>query len=107
MLNRNPSVITRFLIAFLKGERDTLAAVRDNRVVDQEILVILSKWTDIPAETIALTVPPGIDPSGSIDLADLNRQQDSWVQEGMVATKADLERFVDYQYQTAAVAQLR
>ncbi|HEY7062540.1 MAG TPA: hypothetical protein VII06_13755 [Chloroflexota bacterium] len=46
-------------------------------------------------------------PDGRIDLDDLTRQQAFWAQEGLVPTKVDLTRYVDYKYLDAALATRR
>jgi NitT/TauT family transport system substrate-binding protein len=106
-LSRGDAVITRFLVAYLKGLRDYSAAIQDNHVVAADVLEMINKWTRIPPESIAQAVTLGADPSGRIDLEDMNRQQDFWNREGLVPVKADLSRFVDYRYLDAAHAQLR
>lgn len=107
MMARPQSHTVRFLVAYLKGLRDYLAAIKDGRVADPQAREIISKWTRIPVETIAQATAPGAPPDGRIDLDDLNRQQDFWEREGLVPVKADLARFVDYRYLEAALAQRR
>lgn len=107
MTDRGEATLVRFLAAYLKGLRETLAAMRDNHITDATVLAILSKWTNLPAETIAQAEAASVDATGRIDLDDLNRQQDFWMQEGLVPTPTDLSRFVEYRYVDAARAQLR
>ena len=107
LANRGDAVGTRFLVAFLKGLRDGLGAIHNGKITDPEVLAILSKWTKVPAETIGEVETPGADPAGRIDLANIKEQQEFWVQEGQVPTRADLDRFVEYKYLDAALAQSR
>ncbi len=107
MVARGDAAVTRFLIAYLKGVRDYVAGIKDDHVADPALVEMINKWTRIPPETIQAAVTLGVDPSGRIDLEDINRQQDFWYREGMVPVKADLDRFVQYRYLDAALAQLR
>ena len=66
----------------------------------------MSRWTKIAPDVVARAGISGAPPNGRIDLDDLSRQQDFWVQEGDVRTEADLGSFVEYRYLDAAVAQL-
>jgi NitT/TauT family transport system substrate-binding protein len=98
---------TRFLIAYLKGVRDLDAALRANKVTDPQILEVLSRWTNIPVETIAQTPFAENIPNARIDFEDLDQQQDFWIREGLVSGHVDLRQFVDTKYLDAAVARLR
>jgi NitT/TauT family transport system substrate-binding protein len=107
MLARGEAVNTRFLVAYLRGLRDYLAAITDERVSDPDMVAILSKWTSIPPSTVAAAVASKVDPSGRLDIEDLNRQQDYWRQVGLVPREADLRAFIDHRYLDAALAQSR
>ncbi len=107
MVDRGDAVITRYLVAYLKGLRDYAAGIKDNHVVDPAIVEMINKWTRIPPETIQAAITLGADPTGRIDLDDVNRQQEFWYREGLVPVKADLNRFVEYRYLDAALPQVR
>jgi NitT/TauT family transport system substrate-binding protein len=107
MLGRGDAVIARFLVAYLKGVREYMAGIKDNHITDPAILEIVNKWTRIPPETISAAVTLGMDPNGRIDREDINRQQEFWYREGLVPVRADLNRFIEYKYLDAALAQLR
>jgi NitT/TauT family transport system substrate-binding protein len=107
LLSRPDAVTTRFVVAHMKGIRDYLASIKDGTVSDPQMLEILSKWTRIPTETIAQAYHSGTEASGRIEVDDLIRQQDFWEREGLVPTKADMVKFVEYKYLDAALAQLR
>jgi NitT/TauT family transport system substrate-binding protein len=106
MRSRPPEAGMRFMVAYLRGLRDYRAALQDNRVVEPEVVEILSRWTRVPTDAIAQTAASEPVPNGRIDMDDLNRQQDFWVREGLVPTRFDLSQFVDYRYLDAALAQL-
>jgi NitT/TauT family transport system substrate-binding protein len=106
MLNRGDAANVAFMTGFVKGLRDLQAALQDNKVVEPEVLDIVSRWTKIAPDVVARAGISGAPPNGRIDLDDLSRQQDFWFQEGDVRTKADLGSFVEYRYLDAAVAQL-
>ncbi len=107
MLSRPDAVTTRFVVAHMKGIRDYLATIKDGTVSDPQMLEILSKWTRIPTETIGQAYHSGTEASGRIEVDDLIRQQDFWEHEGLVPSKADMTKFVDYKYLDAALPQLR
>ncbi len=107
MLSRGDAANTAFLVGFVKGLRDFEAGIQDDRLVETALLDIVSRWTNIPVEVLSRAKISGAPPNGRIDLDDLNRQQEFWVREGDVRTKADLSTFVEYRYLDAAVAQLR
>jgi NitT/TauT family transport system substrate-binding protein len=104
MTAKGDPAVTRFLAAYLRGLRDANAALKDNHLVDPAVLAIVSKWTNLPAETITKARSSAVDPNGRIDLDDVTRQQDFWVREGLVPTPADLRQFIDYKYVDAARA---
>jgi NitT/TauT family transport system substrate-binding protein len=107
MLSRGDASTTRFLIAYVRGLREFVGGVKDDRLADPQVLEIMSKWTRLPAETLAqaVTEPPSAD--ARIDLQDMNNQQEFWVREGLVPQRADLSKFVVTRYLDAALAQLR
>jgi NitT/TauT family transport system substrate-binding protein len=107
LLSRPDGVATRYLVAYMRGLRDYVTSVRDGRVGDPQVLEILSKWTNIPAAVIAQSTPQRVDPSGRVNLDDLNRQQDFWVRESQVPVPVDLSRFVEYRYLEAATPLLQ
>jgi NitT/TauT family transport system substrate-binding protein len=103
---KGDAVITRYLAAYLRGLRDSVGALKDNHLTDPAVLAIVSKWTNLPPETITKAVALPVDVNGRIDLDDVMRQQDFWVREGLVPTPADLRQFVDTKYVEAARAML-
>jgi NitT/TauT family transport system substrate-binding protein len=104
---KGDAVITRYLAAYLKGLRDSVGALKDNHLTDPAVLAIVSKWTNLPPETITKATALPVDVNGRIDMDDIIRQQDFWVREGLVPTPADLRQFVDSKYVEAAQATLR
>jgi NitT/TauT family transport system substrate-binding protein len=107
MLGRGDAPPTRFVAAFLRGLRDMAASIHDDKITDPAVLDILSKWTKVPAETIAQVYTVRPDPSGRIDLVSLNDQQEFWVHEGQVPTRADIDQFVEGRFLEAADAAVR
>jgi NitT/TauT family transport system substrate-binding protein len=101
-LNRTDDVPYRFMSAYLRGFHDYVNAVQSGKMTNPDDLAIVSKWTKIPAETIATVPVPPPAADARIDVADLNRQQDFWKSQGMVQTGVDLSKLVDYKYLDAA-----
>jgi NitT/TauT family transport system substrate-binding protein len=107
LLSRSDPAVTAFLIGFMRGLRDYQEAQRDNQLVDQAVIDIVSRWTNIPGDVLRQARNSGWPANARVDLDDLIRQQDFWAQEGLVQTKTDLTKFAEYKYLDAAVAQLR
>ncbi len=107
MLGRDEVVTQHFLVAYMQGLREYLAAVKDGKVADPAMRDILSKWTRIPTDVIAQASVTLTDPNGRINLADLNFQQDFWAEQGLVTAKADLGQFLEYKYLDAALAKVQ
>ncbi|MFI5268022.1 MAG: ABC transporter substrate-binding protein [Chloroflexota bacterium] len=97
-LNRGDDVPARFMSAYLKGYHDYVGAIQGGKITKPEDLAILSKWTKIAAETIALVPIPPPPADSRVDMEDLNRQQDFWKAQGIVTSAVDLSKVVDYKY---------
>jgi NitT/TauT family transport system substrate-binding protein len=107
LLNRGEGPVTRLVTAVIQGQREFNAGIQNGKVTDSGIREILSKWTNLPSQTIALTTVIEGPPNGRIDLDDLELQQDFWLGEGLRLERLDLSKFVESKYVDAAVANLR
>jgi NitT/TauT family transport system substrate-binding protein len=107
LLSRGDGPVTRFVTAVVKGQRDYNAGNQNGKVVDPELRDILSKWTNLPSQTIALATAIEGPPNGRIDLDDLNAQQEFWLRETLQRERVDLSQIVESKYVEAAVARLR
>jgi NitT/TauT family transport system substrate-binding protein len=107
LLNRDDAVITRFITAVVKGQREFDASIQGQRVVDPATRDTLNNWTKISAETIARAVVNPGPPNGRIDLDNVRAQQEFWLTEGLQRERIDLTKFVEPKYVDAALVQLR
>jgi ABC-type nitrate/sulfonate/bicarbonate transport system substrate-binding protein len=107
LLSRGEGPVTRLVTAVIQGQREFNAGIQNGKVTDSGIREILSKWTNLPSQTIALTTVIEGPPNGRIDLDDLELQQDFWLGEGLRLERLDLGKFVESKYVDAAVANLR
>jgi hypothetical protein len=107
LLSRGDEPVTRLVTAVVKGQRDFNASIQNGQIVDPQIRDILSKWTNLPSQTIALAVAVEGPPNGRIDLDDLNDQQEFWLREGLQRERVDLGKYVESKYVEAALARLR
>ncbi|HEY7062515.1 MAG TPA: ABC transporter substrate-binding protein [Chloroflexota bacterium] len=106
-LNRSDAAGAAFLVGFMRGLRDFQGAQQDHKLVDPAVLDIVSHWTNIPTDVLRQAQNSDWPKDARLDLEDLKTQQDFWAQEGLVQSKADLSKFVEYKYLDAALAQLR
>jgi NitT/TauT family transport system substrate-binding protein len=107
MLNRGDGPTQRFLVAYVRAMRDYVAAHRDDKLADPQVLAIMSQWTKLPTEILAQAINVSLPTDVHIDVQDVSNQQEFWVREGLVPQRADLSGFVDHKYLDAALAQLR
>ena len=98
-MTKKKDVANAFMVAYLKGARDYIKGVKS----DEAVLNILNKWTTVPVQEIKASIPAFIDPNGSINIADIQKQQAFWAHEGVVKESVDLKPFVDTSYIENAV----
>jgi NitT/TauT family transport system substrate-binding protein len=68
---RNPAVVTNFLIAYLKAARD----LNSEGFKGSEIMKILTKYTRVPEEVIQAAAMPVVPPNGEFNLESIMSQQ--------------------------------
>ncbi|HLH25216.1 MAG TPA: ABC transporter substrate-binding protein [Chloroflexota bacterium] len=93
-----PEAARRWMVAYLRGVRDVVAAFDHGR--DKAAIVqILSERTTVKDPALYdRMVPPGLDPDGYLNLASIAADQDWYERHGLVAERQPLADFVDYQY---------
>ena len=104
-----PEAAKRFMVAFLRGQRDYYAAFvgNTNPAGRNDIITILTKYTAIkdPA-TYANLGMSGADPNGEFNDQVLSDMEDFFVAGGTLPAKVDVARMVDHSYAQTAVQQL-
>jgi NitT/TauT family transport system substrate-binding protein len=106
LLEEQPEVGQRWLVAMLRGARDYLAAFEhgDRRA---EVVDILVRHTSVKDASLHERMTPGyLVPDGAINLADLAGQVAVWSEEGLLQTSVDVAAMEDRRFREAAVARL-
>jgi ABC-type nitrate/sulfonate/bicarbonate transport system substrate-binding protein len=92
-LKDHSDVVTRFLIAYLKGARDLS---RSNGHWTPALLAILSKYAEIPVPQLAQVPGPAyVDPLGAINSISIDRQQEFYLSEHLIAKPIAFADMVD------------
>ena len=95
---RLPDGATRFLVAYLRGVRDYLAAMQGGGD-PVPIYEILAEYTAIKdLQLYAMLAPNVYAPDGRPNRASLEADQELWVAQGRIAQRANLAAAVDTQY---------
>lgn len=96
----------RWMVAYLRGVRDYNAAFGEGRGLDEAIGVFV-QYLPIkdPAIYRAMGVPL-LNPSGTVDGANVALQQEMYVRLGLVTTPVDMSRAIDTRFTDYAVTQL-
>lgn len=99
---RDRGATVALVAAYLRGVRDFLPG----QTSDPVVLDVLNRWTGVPQDVIRRAVPTFIDPNGTLDVADVRRQQDFWLRHGVISGPAPIDDRVDGSFADAAVQQL-
>jgi len=100
---RDPDAATRFLVAYLRGIRDYLAAMIDGGD-PIPIREILAEYTAVKDLDLYATLAPNVySPTGHPNPASLEADQELWVARGQIAQRADLAVAIDTQYLEGAL----
>ena len=98
----------RFMVAYLKGVRDFNDGFFKKKLSKRrEVIAALAKHT--PVKDLALyekMVMPWLDPNGAVNRASLRFDQEWYVQNGFVQTKANLSLVVDDRFVIYALQKL-
>jgi NitT/TauT family transport system substrate-binding protein len=97
-----PEAAKRFMVAYVRGVRDYLAAFFEGKETDRAVEEVRREGIPVPREIIA----GGVDPDARLSIASMEAIIDWWQQVGAVPTKPDLRAMTDNQYVDAAVARL-
>jgi len=105
---KRTDLATRFMVAYLKGVRlynDAFA--RKDPAARAEVVDILASQTALKDKSLYDKMGlPGLDPNGTVNTADLKRQQDYYLSSGQQKNSADLDKVVDGSFASAALKQL-
>jgi ABC-type nitrate/sulfonate/bicarbonate transport system substrate-binding protein len=89
----HPDAAAKFLQAYLRGEADV---AKTNGKLTPELVAMIAKWTEIPAETIrAMGVTPYYGNFASVNTESLDKVQKFWQGLGLVKKPVAIGQMVD------------
>lgn len=94
----------RFLTAYLEAIRWYWSALKEK---DPQLLEIAAKWTKMSPKDITTAPMTYYDRDGRVNVADIENQQATWVQQGLVQNPVDIKQLVDQSALEAALKELR
>jgi NitT/TauT family transport system substrate-binding protein len=98
-------VAQNFMTAYIKGVRvynDAFARGKDK----EKVIGIIAAHAKLPAATVRLAFPCGLDPNGKVSIEVLDDVQKFFVRVGMLKETAPMSQIVDESFAAHAVAQL-
>jgi NitT/TauT family transport system substrate-binding protein len=103
---RAPDATTRFLVAYLRGVRDYLAAMQGGSD-PVPIYEVLAEYTAVKDLNLYASLAPNVyTPDGRLNLASVEADQELWVTQGQIPQRADLAVAVDTRYVEGALRRL-
>jgi NitT/TauT family transport system substrate-binding protein len=101
---KHPRLAQGFMTAYLKAVRDLESGGWSNPAT----LAVLSKYTSVPAETIAAAARPYGEPDGAVNLTSLTNQEKFFKQQGRLTYEQplDIPALIDASFATQAVKTL-
>jgi NitT/TauT family transport system substrate-binding protein len=101
---KHPKLAQGFMNGYLKAVRD----LESGGWKDPATLAILSKYSQVPAETIAQAARPFGEPNGTVNIASIENQQTFFKQQGRLTydQPLDIASLIDPQYAQGAVKAL-
>lgn len=97
-MDKNPDQVKAFTVAYLKGVRDYFDAMKGGPK-RAEVIDICIKYTSLKDKAMYEKMQWSyMDPNGEISIDGLRDQQDWYVKNGFVSTKANIEGMVDRRF---------
>jgi hypothetical protein len=104
--SRAPAAATHFLVAYLRGTAEYMAATRAGGD-PVPIYEVLAEYTAVKDLGLYATLAPNMyAPDGRPNRGSLEADQELWVAQGKIAQRADLTVAVDTQYLEGALQRL-
>lgn len=102
--SKNPQLARGFMVAYLKAVRD----LENGGWSDPATLELLSKYTNVPVETISAASRPFGEPNGTVNVASLQDQQRFFREQGRLTYEQplDIPALIDATYAQEAVKSL-
>jgi len=101
---KHPRLAQGFMVAYLKAVRD----LESGGWSDPAILAIISKYTNVPVETIQAAARPYGEPDGTVNVTSLENQQKFFKEQGRLTydQPLDIASLIDPSYAREAVKTL-
>ncbi len=103
---KSPEAAKRFMVAYLKGARDYMDAIKLGK--DKEnVINVLVKYTSVKEPALfSKMIYPAVDPNGGIDKPSITRMIDWNTGQGYITGKLDINTMVDDQFLKFALGQI-
>jgi len=103
---KQPDAAGRFMVAYLQGVRDYNDAFLDKKDRDAAIKLLTEHLSVKDPRVWETSGPEYIDPNGRVNMDDLKRQGEFFVQQGKLTAVPDFGKYLDASFAAAAVKQL-
>lgn len=105
-MDKNPDQVKAFTLAYLKAARDYFDAMKGGPK-RAEVIEICMKYTSLKDKAMYDQMQWSyMDPNGEISIDGLRDQQDWYVKQGFVGTKASIESMIDRRFLDYAIEKL-
>jgi NitT/TauT family transport system substrate-binding protein len=105
-MDKNPDQVKAFTLAYLKAARDYFDAMKGGPK-RAEVVEICIKYTSLKDKAMYDQMQWSyMDPNGEISIDGLRDQQDWYVKQGFVGTKANVENMIDRRFLDYAIEKL-
>jgi NitT/TauT family transport system substrate-binding protein len=103
----NPEAAVRFLVAYLRGQRDYFHAINKKDADPSAVIGALTAHTLVKDPKLYQVMGvPSLDPNGTMDASTWDPFQDFYVSSGILEHKLDLSQYMDTQLVNAALDRL-
>ncbi|MDP2726093.1 MAG: ABC transporter substrate-binding protein [Dehalococcoidia bacterium] len=103
---KNQDAARRFMVAYLKAVRDYNDAFLKNKGKEEVISILIKNTTTKDRPLYDKMIMGGLDPNGALNVQDIARQLDFYMEVGGVKEKVDLKEIIDTQFVDYAVQKL-
>lgn len=102
---QNRELAQAFMTAYMRGVRVYNDAFVKGINTD-EVIEIMARRAEVDPEVVRSSYPAGLDPNQEINLDDINKMQDFFVEHGFLDQAVPLDELVDTSFAEAAVEEL-
>ncbi len=102
-------VAKRFMVAYLRGQRAVIDAVRNAHLTgpgSDDIIAIMNKRLHIAPDVLRAMTVASLDPNGNVNRQSLKEDHDIYKKQGLITGNATVDEIVDMSFVEAAAKQL-